>query len=33
LDIYAGKSERCFRPSFDLIVFSDSIDVLLYVAI
>jgi hypothetical protein len=32
LDIYAGKSERGIRPSFDLIVFSDSIDILLYVA-
>jgi hypothetical protein len=32
LDVYAGKSERCIRPSFDLIVFSDSIDILLYVA-
>ena len=32
LDIYAGKSERCIRPSFDLILFSDSIDILLYVA-
>jgi hypothetical protein len=32
LDIYAGKSERCILPSFDLIVSSDSIDILLYVA-
>jgi hypothetical protein len=32
LDIYAGKSESCIRPSFDLIVFTDSIDILLYVA-
>jgi hypothetical protein len=32
LDIYAGKSERCVRPSFDLSFFSDSIDILLYVA-
>jgi hypothetical protein len=32
LDIYAGKSERCIRLSFDLIVFSDSIDILRYVA-
>jgi hypothetical protein len=32
LDIYAGKSERCIRPSFDLIIFSDSIDILFYVA-
>jgi hypothetical protein len=32
LDIYAGKSELCIRPSFDLIVFSDSVDILLYVA-
>jgi hypothetical protein len=31
LDIYAGKSERCIRPSFDLIVFSDLIDILLHV--
>jgi hypothetical protein len=32
LDVFAGKSERCSRPSFELIVFSDSIDILLYVA-
>jgi hypothetical protein len=32
LDVMAGKSERCIRPSFDLIVFSDSIDILLCVA-
>jgi hypothetical protein len=32
LDVFAGKSERCSRPSFELIVCSDSIDLLLYVA-
>jgi hypothetical protein len=31
LDVYAGKSERCIRLSIDLIVFSDSIYILLYV--
>jgi hypothetical protein len=32
LDVYAGKPEKCIRPSFDLIIFSDPIDILLYVA-
>jgi hypothetical protein len=32
LDIYAGKSERCISSSFDLIVFSHSIDIFLHVA-
>jgi hypothetical protein len=32
LDIYAGKSDRCIHPPFNLIVFSDSIDIILYVA-
>jgi hypothetical protein len=30
LDVAAGKPERCIQPSFDLIVFSDPIDILLY---